>query len=49
MTCAVLIAQGHTAPEALRLVRSARWQAMPNDRQLKALVDFETEYRRRND
>ena len=47
MTCAVLVAQGHSAPEALRIVRSARWQAMPNDRQLAALLSFEKEWRSR--
>lgn len=47
MTCAVLVAQGHTAPEALRIVRHARWQAMPNDRQLAALLAFESEWRSR--
>jgi protein-tyrosine phosphatase len=46
MTSAVLVAQGYSAPEALRLVRSARWQALPNDRQLAALLSFEDEWRR---
>jgi protein-tyrosine phosphatase len=46
MTCAVLVAQGYTAPEALRIVRTARWQALPNDRQLAALLAFEEEWRR---
>jgi protein-tyrosine phosphatase len=46
MTCAVLVAQGHSAPAALRIVRSARWQALPNDRQLAALLDFEQNWRR---
>jgi protein-tyrosine phosphatase len=45
MTCAVLVGQGHSAPQALRIVRSARWQAMPNDRQLAALINFEKEWR----
>ena len=44
MACAVLVAQGHSAPEALRLVRHARWQALPNDRQLAALLNFESEW-----
>lgn len=47
MTCAVLVAQGYSAPEALRIVRGARWQALPNDRQLAALVDFEQTWRTR--
>jgi hypothetical protein len=46
MACAVLVAQGHSSPEALRIVRSGRWQALPNDRQLAALLDFETEWKR---
>jgi protein-tyrosine phosphatase len=46
MTCAVLVAQGYSAPEALRIVRTARWQALPNDRQLAALLDFEERRRR---
>jgi hypothetical protein len=45
MACAVLVGQGYTAPEALRIVRSARWQALPNDRQLAALMNFEREWR----
>lgn len=45
MACAVLVAQGHSAPEALRMVRAARWQALPNDRQLAALLDFEHSWR----
>jgi protein-tyrosine phosphatase len=45
MACAVLVAQGHSAPEALRIVRTARWQALPNDRQLAALLNFEREWR----
>jgi hypothetical protein len=46
MACAVLVAQGHTAPEALRIVRTGRWQALPNDRQRAALLVFEAEWRR---
>ena len=45
MACAVLVAQGYGAPEALRIVRSARWQALPNDRQLAALLAFEQQWR----
>ncbi len=45
LACCVLVGQGHTAPEALRTVRSARWQAMPNDRQLSALLAFEQQWR----
>jgi protein tyrosine phosphatase (PTP) superfamily phosphohydrolase (DUF442 family) len=47
MACAVLVAQGYTAPQALRIVRSARWQALPNDRQLAVLLDFEQEWNKR--
>ncbi len=43
--CAVLVAQGYSAPEALRLVRIRRWQAAPNDRQLEALLAFEKLWR----
>lgn len=46
MACAVLVGQGHPAPEALRIVRAGRWQALPNDRQLAALLAFEQEWRR---
>jgi hypothetical protein len=46
MACAVLVAQGYSAPEALRIVRSSRWQALPNDRQLAALLAFEQQWRR---
>jgi hypothetical protein len=49
MACAVLIGQGYSAPEALRIVRTARWQALPNDRQLAALLQFEQEWRARGD
>lgn len=42
---AVLIAQGLSAPEALKTVRSRRWQAAPNDRQLEALLEFEAQHR----
>jgi hypothetical protein len=45
LACAVLVAQGHTAPEALRVVRASRWQALPNDRQLSALLAFEDQWR----
>jgi protein tyrosine phosphatase (PTP) superfamily phosphohydrolase (DUF442 family) len=38
---AVLIGQGLSAPEALRTVRTRRWQAAPNDRQIEALLVFE--------
>jgi hypothetical protein len=41
----VLVAQGYGAPEALRIVRAGRWQALPNDRQLAALLNFEQEWR----
>jgi protein tyrosine phosphatase (PTP) superfamily phosphohydrolase (DUF442 family) len=41
MGLAILVAQGQTASAALKLLRSKRWQAAPNDRQLAALLDFE--------
>jgi protein-tyrosine phosphatase len=46
MACAVLVAQGYPAPEALNIVRRGRWQALPNDRQLAALLNFEQEWKR---
>ncbi len=48
LTCAVLVAQGHSAPEALRMVRAKRWQALPNDRQLASLLEFERGWRARS-
>jgi protein tyrosine phosphatase (PTP) superfamily phosphohydrolase (DUF442 family) len=44
MACAVLVAQGYSAQDALGLVRTHRWQAMPNDRQLAALLAFERQW-----
>ncbi len=41
MGLAILVALGETTSSALRLVRSKRWQAAPNDRQLAALLEFE--------
>jgi len=41
MGLAIMVAQGQTSSSALRLLRSKRWQAAPNDRQLAALLDFE--------
>lgn len=49
MGCAVLVSQGHTAAEALQIVRAGRWQALPNDRQLSALLAFEQAWRARTD
>ena len=45
LACAVLVGEGYSAPKALRIVRSGRWQALPNDRQLQALVEFEEIWR----
>jgi protein tyrosine phosphatase (PTP) superfamily phosphohydrolase (DUF442 family) len=47
MGLAILIAQGQTSSTALRLLRSKRWQAAPNDRQLAALLEFEMAWRGR--
>ncbi len=47
MASAVLVGQGYSAPEALRIVRTGRWQAAPNDRQLRALLAFEQRWRER--
>jgi protein-tyrosine phosphatase len=41
MGLAIMVAQGATSSSALRLLRSKRWQAAPNDRQLAALLEFE--------
>jgi protein tyrosine phosphatase (PTP) superfamily phosphohydrolase (DUF442 family) len=41
MGLAILVARGETTSSALRLLRSKRWQAAPNDRQLAALLEFE--------
>ncbi len=45
MACAVLVAQGYNAPAALLIVRAGRWQALPNDRQLATLLEFEQEWK----
>jgi len=41
MGLAIMVAQGETSSAALRRLRSMRWQAAPNDRQLAALLEFE--------
>jgi protein tyrosine phosphatase (PTP) superfamily phosphohydrolase (DUF442 family) len=41
MGLAILVAQGQTSSVALKQLRSKRWQAAPNDRQLAALLEFE--------
>ena len=41
MGLAIMVAQGETSSSALRRLRSMRWQAAPNDRQLAALLEFE--------
>jgi hypothetical protein len=46
MACAVIVAQGYSAPEALRIVRTGRWQALPNDRQLAVLLEFEKAWKK---
>ena len=46
MGLAILVAQGETSSSALRLLRSKRWQAAPNDRQLAALLEFERDWTR---
>lgn len=43
---AILVGQGMSAPEALRVVRARRWQAAPNDRQIEALLVFEERWKR---
>jgi hypothetical protein len=44
MGLAIMVAQGETSSSALRKLRSMRWQAAPNDRQLAALLDFERDW-----
>jgi protein tyrosine phosphatase (PTP) superfamily phosphohydrolase (DUF442 family) len=41
MGLAIMVALGQTSSAALRQLRSKRWQAAPNDRQLAALLEFE--------
>ena len=41
LTCSVLVREGYSAEEALRVVQSKRWQAAPNHRQIKRLHEFE--------
>lgn len=43
--CAILIGQGLSAPEALRTMRTRRWQAAPNDRQIEGLLRFEERWK----
>ena len=45
LATAVLVGQGMTAPEAVRAIRSRRWQAAPNDRQIEALLMFEERWK----
>jgi protein tyrosine phosphatase (PTP) superfamily phosphohydrolase (DUF442 family) len=45
LATAVLVGQGMTAPEAVRAMRSRRWQAAPNDRQIEALLVFEERWK----
>ena len=47
MGLAIMIGQGYNAGEALRLMRSKRWQVAPNDRQLEAVVQFERTWAQR--
>ena len=42
----VLISRGLTAPEAIKTLRTRRWQAAPNDRQIESLLEFEQRWRR---
>ena len=44
---AVLVASGYRAPEAMRLLRTRRWQAVPNARQLEGLREYERRLRGR--
>jgi protein-tyrosine phosphatase len=40
LACAILIRQGFSAEQAVRLVQKKRWQAAPNHRQIKRLQEF---------
>ncbi len=44
LTCAVLVARGMHASEALDLVQRKRWQAAPNHQQIIRLREFEDAY-----
>jgi protein-tyrosine phosphatase len=46
LAAAALVDRGMSAHEALRLIQRRRWQAAPNHRQMRRLVEFE--YRARN-
>jgi protein-tyrosine phosphatase len=41
LTCATLVYAGMSANEALLLVKQKRWQAAPNHRQVRRLIEFE--------
>lgn len=41
LTAAALVARGMSAHEAMRLIQRRRWQAAPNHRQMRRLLDFE--------
>ncbi len=41
----VLVAEGHTAAEALAIVRARRWQASPNEEQVVGLLRYEKRHR----
>lgn len=38
--CCVLMESGHTAADALRLLKARRWQASPNQEQVEALLRY---------
>ena len=42
---AVLVASGYRATDAMRLLRTKRWQAVPNARQLEGLREYEQRLR----
>ena len=41
LTAAALVGRGMGAHEAMRLIQRRRWQAAPNHRQMRRLIDFE--------
>jgi protein tyrosine phosphatase (PTP) superfamily phosphohydrolase (DUF442 family) len=45
VAASILISQGLSAPEAIKTIRSRRWQSAPNDRQIEAILSFEEHWK----
>jgi hypothetical protein len=45
MIGSVLVSRGSSAPDAIEMLHERRWQSAPNDRQIEALLAFETYWR----